>query len=180
MNFPKVIQLLQAEFAKQNIDFALLGGLAIHALGSSRMTSDIDVLALLSDAKQIDAVMQKLGYEILHRTDNVGNYLSKDWDMGRVDVLFAQRKYTTQMLKRAKSMDLLGSKIKTLVPEDIIGLKVQSSSNDPKRAHRDMADVEELMKRHAKEMNWELVREYFELFDRVKEFEELKARYSCT
>jgi predicted nucleotidyltransferase len=178
MNFPKVLAVLRAELSKAGIDFALLGGLAIHAWGTSRTTSDVDLLAFLASADQIDGIMKRLGYDVLFRNENVGNYLSKDWEMGRVDVLFAHRKYTTAMLARAKTIDLLGGSIKIVIPEDLIGLKVQASSNNPQRMHRDMNDVEDLMKKHGHEMDWSLIREYFQLFERIPEFDELKKRYT--
>src|SRR5258708_4917478 len=177
MNFPKVIQLLQAEFAKQNIDFALIGGLAIHALGISRTTRDMDGLALLSKAPQIDNIMKALGYEVLQRTDDVANYISKDWEMGRVDIIFAHRPYAVSMLQRAKEQALFDGKIKVLVPEDIIGLKIQSTSNDPDRIHKDMADVEMLLRLHGKTLDWKRVEEYFRLFHREKEFADLSRRF---
>jgi hypothetical protein len=177
MNFPKVIRLLQAEFTQRNIDFALLGGLAIHALGISRTTRDVDGMVLLSNAPQIDVVMKKLGYDILQRTEDIGTYVSSDWEMGRVDILFAHRKYAVAMLQRAQERPLLEGTIKVLCPEDIIGLKIQSSSNDPERIHKDMADVEALMKLHAKTLDWRLIEEYFQTFDREKEFKDLSQRY---
>jgi predicted nucleotidyltransferase len=166
MNFPKVMSALQAQFQDRNIDFALVGGLAIHAMGISRSTRDIDLLTLLSDAGQIDQVMKALGYDVLQRTDDIASYLSKDWEMGRVDVLFARRKYAKAMIQRAKGIPLFGNEVKVLLPEDMIGLKVQSSSNDPERTHKDMADIETLMRLHGKSLDWDLVREYFKLFDR--------------
>jgi hypothetical protein len=177
MDFPKVVRLLQAEFAKQNIDFALIGGLAIHALGISRTTRDMDGLALLSNAPQIDKIMKALGYEILQRTDDVGNYLSKDWEMGRVDILFAHRPYAISMLKRAKEQTLYQGTIKVLVPEDLIGLKIQALSNDPDRLHKDMADIETLMALHGKTLDWKLIEDYFHVFHREKEFADLSRRF---
>lgn len=177
MNFPKVINILQSEFTKKNIDFALLGGLAIHAWGISRTTRDIDVLALLSSAPQIDQIMQQLGYEVLQRTEDVGNYLSKDWEMGRVDIVFAHRRYALEMIQRAKPILLFGSPVKILTPEDIIGLKVQASSNDPDRIHKDMSDIEALLRLHSRDVNWDLIREYFQLFKRGDEFNELQKKF---
>jgi predicted nucleotidyltransferase len=177
MNFPKVLQTLQSEFANKKIDFALIGGLAIHALGISRTTRDVDCLALLSDAADIERIMQRLGYETLQRTNDVANYVSKDWEMGRVDVLFAHRKYALAMMQRAKSIPLFGDPIKVLMPEDIIGLKVQSIANDAERRYKDMADIEMLMKTHGKNLKWELVKEYFDVFGRGQEFDELARRF---
>ncbi|MBI5415267.1 MAG: hypothetical protein HZA29_00465, partial [Candidatus Omnitrophica bacterium] len=64
-------------------------------------------------------------------------------------------------------------KVKVITPEDIIGLKVQASVNDPGRGARDRADIEELLKRHADKLDLKLLREYFSLFDRQDELDEL-------
>jgi predicted nucleotidyltransferase len=177
MNFPKVIQLLQKEFAERNIDFALVGGLAIHALGISRTTRDVDGMAFLSNAADIDAIMKKLGYETLQRTEDIGNYLSKDWEMGRIDILFAHRPYAISMLQRAQEKSLFGGKIKVLMPEDIVGLKVQAIANNPERTHKDMADIETLLRLYGKTLDWKLVQEYFHAFDLEKEFHDLSQRF---
>jgi len=82
------------------------------------------------------------------------------------------------MLRRAETKDVLGRQVKILKPEDLIGLKVQSSSNDPQRTSKDIADIEELIKHHAKTLDWELVGQYFQLFHREGELEHMKKRLS--
>ena len=59
-------------------------------------------------------------------------------------------------------------------PADLIGLKVQASSNDPSRRHRDLADIQALL-RAAPHVDLARVREYFRLFDREKELDALLA-----
>jgi len=57
--------------------------------------------------------------------------------------------------------------VKTVVPEDVIGLKVQALSNDPKnRFLIDAADIKQLLSLHRDEMNLELVRDYFAIFEK--------------
>ena len=58
-----------------------------------------------------------------------------------------------------------------LAAEDQIGLKVQSSSNDPERLHRDMADIEQLIRDNHSRLDIGLLREYFRLFEREKELD---------
>src|SRR5436190_3653477 len=177
MNFPKVIAVLQSEFAKRNISFALVGGLALHALGISRTTSDIDGMVLLSDSSEIDDIMKSLGYEALQKTDDIANYVSQDWGMGRVDFLFAHRPYSESMLSRATEQALFGGRIKVLDPEDIIGLKIQAMANNPDRTHKDMGDIVMLMDLHRDRLDWKRIEEYFGLFHREKDFLELAGRY---
>jgi hypothetical protein len=118
--------------------------------------------------------MSRLGYRVLHRSEDVIHYASDDPDLGQVDFLLAHRKYALEMLRRAVKKDVLGRLVKVLKPEDLIGLKVQSSSNDPKRAAKDRADIEDLMKKNSKSLDWEIVQEYFVIFGRVQEYEDLR------
>src|SRR5690242_14317567 len=133
MKFSKALPLLFNEMEKHKIDFALVGGLALYTWGGSRTTFDADFLILLNQADQIGEVMKHLGYKALHQTDDVANFVSSDPDMGQVDFLFAHRQYSVAMLNRAKKSTFLDYPVKVVQPEDLIGLKVQSSSNDPDR-----------------------------------------------
>ena len=64
-----------------------------------------------------------------------------------------------------------------LLPEDIIGLKVQAIANDPSRKNADLADIESLLKLHARRLDWQLIQSYFELFDFGPLFESLRGDY---
>jgi hypothetical protein len=57
---------------------------------------------------------------------------------------------------------------------DLIGLKVQASSNDPARRRMDLADVQRLLE-CAAGVDLDRVREYFRVFDREKELDALLA-----
>ena len=57
--------------------------------------------------------------------------------------------------------------------EDQIGLKVQASSNDPKRFSQDMADVRMLLETKHAQLDLALIREYFSLFNREKELDDM-------
>jgi hypothetical protein len=61
------------------------------------------------------------------------------------------------MLGRAREIEAFEGtlRVRVLLPEDIIGLKVQSLANDPSR---------------------ERLREYFALFDRTEIYEEIRER----
>ena len=162
-------------FQAEGIDFALIGGLALQAEGLARTTLDIDLLILSQEAEKIKAIMQRGGYELRHESSDVLNFCSKNRDLGRVDFLLAHRKYATAMLKRAKLKEVQAGffKVRVLAAEDIIGLKVQSSSNDPTRMLQDMADIEQLIKKNYSHLNRELLKEYFRLFEREKELEQI-------
>jgi hypothetical protein len=90
-----------------------------------------------------------------------------------VDFLFARRAPTRAMLARAPIRSVLGRlDLRVVDPADLIGLKVQASSNDPRRRRLDMADIQALVERSA-DLDLDRVRSYFRLFDREKELDAL-------
>ena len=90
-----------------------------------------------------------------------------------MDFLFARRAYCRAMLERAAVLEVLGGRLRVVDASDLVGLKVQSSSNDPTRRHRDLADISWLLDHTSLDMD--RVREYFRLFDREKELDVLLA-----
>lgn len=180
MNFKKVITILFNEFKKNNIDFALIGGHALYFANVVRATVDIDFLLLIEHSEIIDKIMKKYSYDQIYKTENVANYCSPLSEMGNVDFLFAFRKYSKQMLARAQFQSFMDLKVKVIIPEDIIGLKLQSSSNDPLRYHKDMADIEAIILNNKKYLDFQLIREYFKLFDRENELNDFLEKINET
>ncbi|OQA92820.1 MAG: hypothetical protein BWY26_00023 [Elusimicrobia bacterium ADurb.Bin231] len=173
MNLKKVFEILVTEFEKEKIEFALIGGLALQFAGVSRATVDIDFTVLLEQSDTIFKIMSKYGYKAIHRTQDVANFFSQFAELGRVDYLFAHRKYALKMLKRAGYKEIFGLKVKVIMPEDLIGLKVQSSFNDKQRYNQDMADIEAIISKNFNNLDMKLVREYFKLFDRENELDKI-------
>ena len=173
MDLRSVLLELHAALDAAGIEHALIGGLALAAHGAGRATVDLDLLADGVRAGDVDEILRGHGYERLQLTENVGNYLSEDPVRGRVDFLFARRAIGRAMLGRAALLDVLGTSLRVADASDLIGLKVQASSNDPRRTRQDLADVEKLLR--VAEVDLERVREYFRLFDREKELDALLA-----
>jgi hypothetical protein len=75
------------------------------------------------------------------------------------------------MLARAALHTILGAQVRVADASDLIGLKVQSSSNDPSRRYLDLADIDRLLR--SATVDLARVRDYFRLFDREKELDAL-------
>jgi predicted nucleotidyltransferase len=178
MDFAKVFKFIIENFRKERIDFAIIGGFALQFSGITRATRDIDLLVLSQDSPKIKEILVSYGYKVIHESEDVLNFTSERPELGRIDFLLAHRKYSTQMLKRAQEKEIFGGKvrIKVVIIEDQIGLKVQSSSNDPSRLAQDMTDVELLIKNNYSNLDLELLKEYFDLFDRGQEFDRIIER----
>ena len=179
MDFERVLRYLTSDFNERAILYALIGGFAVGALGVSRATMDLDFLVAREALPQVDEIMQRRGYRLQLRTDNVSQFVSDLAPFGQVDFLHAFRAVSSSMLKRASEVSTFGGRlsVRTLRPDDIIGLKVQALSNDSRRERRDMADIESLAERYAGEIDWERMREYFALFDRLDLYEEIRTNY---
>ena len=180
MNFESVFEYLLSQFKKDKIDYALIGGFALHAAGHTRATQDIDLLILVDDIPKAKQALVAFGYEVAHESRDVINFHGKLRELGQIDIVQAHRQYARGMLQRAKKYDILNNKfsVKIVMPEDLIGLKVQSSSNDPKRLNRDRADIEVILQKNHGRLDLNLVREYFTLFDREAELDEMLKRLS--
>ena len=175
MDFETVLRWLIENFNAQNVRFALMGGFAMHVAGYMRSTQDLDMLVLKEDMPKVKDLMVAFGYELIHESEDVSHFAGKLRQLGHVDFLHAHRSYAKNMLQRAKECGILENKfkVKVLQPEDLIGLKVQSSSNDPARYHQDVADIEFLIRMNTSVLNMDLVKEYFDLFHREEELNNL-------
>lgn len=180
MDFKAVLSLMLEGFQKQNIRYALIGGFALGALGIPRATIDLDFLVHRDDLNKVDNIMKSNGYECVYKTENVSQYVSGVKIFGEVDFLHAFRRISTGMLEKAKELEIFEGKlkIKVLRPEDIIGLKLQAAVNNPARAAREYMDIEALMEQCKKDLDWDILEEYFSLFEQKEKFLELKARHS--
>lgn len=175
MNFEAVFKLIIENFEKEKINFALIGGFALHTVGCQRATNDIDFLVAKEDMPKAKKLMLAYGYRAINETEDVTNFLNDLGPLGQVDFLHAYRKYAKAMLGRATPKSVLDGKvkIKVIAPEDLIGLKVQSSSNDPNRLNLDMSDIENVLRANRGQLDLQLIKEYFDLFNRKSDLEKI-------
>ena len=173
MDFDLVFQFILESFQKENINFALIGGFALQAVGMPRTTRDIDILILIDDKDKVKKIMLTQGYRLGYESKDVMNFFGVEIAKGRVDFLIAHRYYALEMLKKAVEKDLMEGKykVKVITVEDQIGFKVQSSTNDKERLQRDLLDIEWLIKSHYPNLDMNLIREYFKIFKRENELD---------
>lgn len=179
MDFKATLTALIEVFERENIRYAVIGGFALGVLGVPRATVDLDFLIEKDDLEKISRIMKSHSYDCVYQSENVSQYVSPVKIFGEVDFLHAFRVISRKMLGRVKEVDIFEgkAKIKVLLPEDIIGLKVQSLANNPKRINKEYADIEALMDYHGVSLDWQSIEEYFSLFDLEDKFLELKAKY---
>jgi len=170
MNLKEVLKALIARFHNQKTDFVLAGGLALSTMGIFRFTKDIDILVFEENKGQVHEIMTDLGYEKQDfSTGEIVSYASPLKVLGQVDFILARRKYARAMMDRARKAWIFDGEfeVKTLLPEDLIGLKIQAICNDPQNRYLiDAPDIQKLLSLHKDRLDMDLVREYFRIFDR--------------
>lgn len=178
MDFIRVFQLIIENFESKKIDFALIGGFALNAVGISRSTQDVDFLINKKQISEAEKILTEHGYHLAFESEDVKSFIGIESSLGRIDFILAHRNYALAMLKRAVQKSILNNRyqVKVIIPEDLIGLKVQSSSNDPGRYHQDMSDIENIIRLYFNQLDLLLVKDYFQLFERSAELEEIRKR----
>jgi hypothetical protein len=122
--------------------------------------------------------MNGLGYELGYRSENVSQYVARQSIFGEIDFLHAFRAPSLRMLERAADKAVFSERfpVKVLLPEDLIGLKIQAIANNESRVPHDMHDIEQLVQLHGDMMNWQVIEEYCAVFDMMDLFEKLKGK----
>jgi hypothetical protein len=138
---------------------------------------------MLEDLDIADRVLARLGYRRDFRSENVSHYLSHDTTWGRIDILHAFRGPSLGMLRRADRLPAGPDvQLPVVTIEDLIGLKIQASANDPARAINDWNDIRLLIdaaRTQGLPLDWELLGDYLRLFDLGPKLSELKSIYGA-
>jgi len=158
-----------AAFNRIGAPFALIGGLALAPHKVIRATQDVDLLTDGTMSDKIDAELTRLGYTCLHRSADAGNYQRKD---ERLDLLYALRPIARRALAGAREVETSFGKIRVISAEGLIAFKLQGLVNNPRRT-QDLEDIRALLRANRQTLNMTEVREYFRLFNRESQLDEL-------
>jgi hypothetical protein len=179
MDFELVLKTLIAEFSRLEIRTAAIGGFALGVLGAPRQTMDLDFLIHRDDLEKLDEVLTALGYSRMFHSENVSQYRHPMAAWGSVDFIHAFREISLAILDRAKDHPALGGNqsLRTAEPEDVIGLKLQAMCNDPGRRIQEQSDIERLMARYGRDLDWQRIGEFYDVFGLAAEARKLKERF---
>jgi hypothetical protein len=173
VDFGYVLPLLVEAFNREGFRFAVIGGLAIAAYGQHRTTLDADFVVDLESQEAAIGLLEKLGYETLHRSSAYSNHLHPDLRMGRVDLMYV-REETARELFAETQRRLLPRDVETLVagPEHLAAMKAFAFASNPGRFH-DLEDVLFLLKLEG--VDRDRIRGQFEKRNLGERYRELEA-----
>lgn len=164
MNILQILKLTNGILSQNNIDHALIGGLALGVYGYERFTNDVDLLVDGKKHAETEKALISVGFELYRKSDDLMQFMG----IGRLDLIFAHRPISLQMLADAKFIDGLG--IRCLMAEDIIGLKIQAYCDDKSRRLKDLADIQELVRTNS--LDKKRVKKYADFFNEWPTIEE--------
>lgn len=162
----QTLELANKILTDAQIDFALIGGFALGAHGINRATMDIDMLVDGTHQAQVKQLFLDKKFVIRHET----NELLQLGGPGLIDIIFAHRPLSMEMLRESKSGPNFQG-VSVVSREGIIGLKIQAFKNDPRRTLQDKADIQMLLRQNG--INLKKVKAYADLFSAWSEIEEL-------
>ena len=181
MNFELVFKQVIQSFEEEKLQYGLIGGFALGVMGILRSTIDIDLLLLIDDLEKADKILEKALYKRIYRSENISQYSSDIKELGHIDIIHSFRQLSKEMLSRTVKFTIFDTyHVSVLMPEDIIGLKVQAISNDPSRQAIDIEDMRLLLdfkKRKQQSVDWGLLSDYFSLFDKQELFNKLRREF---
>lgn len=172
MDLKTVLKIIQLSFDQEGIHFALIGGLAVGSLGYQRFTNDIDLMIHEDDREKVKILLQNKGYSLFSENLEFIQFQGPC----PIDIQIARRPISQKMLAQAQVLPDLG--IKCLQAEDIIGLKIQAFSTNPKREFKEKADIQALIEKFGQNLNWVRIKEYADLFSKWPEIEAIQRKTS--
>lgn len=163
----KTLKRAKTALDSRGISYALIGGLALGGRGVHRATMDVDLLVDGQKREAARSVLENAGFKLKAETAEVMHFTGR----GDLDLLFANREPTRQMLSKAETLPTL--QIKCVSAEDLIGLKIQAYVNNPKRVLQDKADIVALIEKNP-QLDWQLVKQYADIFGEWPTIQELR------
>jgi hypothetical protein len=181
MVFKAVLAKLINAFKKNKVDYGLIGGFALGVYGVVRATNDLDFLVDKKHEDFLKKIMKQNMYDVVYESKDVIQFEHPTGIFGSIDFIYAFRKPSLEMLKRAVKKELFEEtiSIKVLLPEDIIGLKVQAFVNQPDRKALELEDIKNLIAANLIDLDWEIIKDHFALFNLDTLYKELKNDYSA-
>lgn len=142
MDFRAAIELLATFFDSQKAPYAVIGGVAMAALGMPRTTLDIDIVVPAGVQDALVAHLEGLGYETLHRSAGYSNHLHPDPERGRIDVVYVRDDTERRLFGAVEVVPGFEDReLPVPKPVHLAAMKLFSIRNDPGRAERELEDV---------------------------------------
>src|SRR3954470_20224454 len=108
MQFETVLRTFGDFFEREQIPWAIAGGLAVAAWGYQRATHDIDFVVSGSEQLRVVAFAESLGYETTYASEGFSNHIHPVDDFGHVDLLYLYGRTAAELFEAATKRVVVG------------------------------------------------------------------------
>ena len=169
-----LFQQINEEAQKRNLQFVVIGGLAVNFHGYSRDTADLDLLIWQDARQQWLALLAELGFSI-HGEREVFVQLSPPKDGAwPVDLMMVGELTFRPIFNHAVEVEMYGARLRIPTLEHLLALKLHALKHGKvDRFLKDFLDVENLVRINKVDLNSEGVRQMFlkygnqELYEKI-------------
>ncbi len=132
----------------EGLRFLVVGGHAMIAHGSTRITGDIDVSIIETDLARWCHALAKAGYTIVHQTDAFVQFRPPSRGQYPIDLMIVDAQTFEKMWRESVGGQSSGTPIQIPHPEHLIGMKIHALKYGARHRHaKDLGDVIHLMRR---------------------------------
>lgn len=145
MDVARVLRLVGPFFEGRGEPHAVVGGLALLALGAPRATFDADLLARRTSRDDLVRFLEANGFRTLSVSAGFSSHQHEDPALGRVDVIYVSGS-TADAVFSGCSLRSIAPALEVPVPraEHLVAMKVQAFAKDRER-FSDLSDLQFLL-----------------------------------
>ena len=174
-----LFQAIDLEARKRELQFLVIGGLAVNFHGYSRDTADLDLLVHQDGREQWLSLLAGLGYSVL-RDENAFIQLSPPtkgaWP---VDLMMVREPTFRPIFDHGKEVEMYGARLLIPALEHLLALKLHALKHTHTgRFLKDFLDVENLVKVNKVDWRSNSVRQMFLKYGNMELYE--KISHACS
>jgi len=175
----KLLETLDAETRHRNLQFLVIGGLAINKYGFCRDTADLDIFVCQQDRAGWLELFSELGYTVLQDGGNFIQFTPPAQNAWPVDLMLVKEKTFLPIFAASKEADLFGTSVRIPALEHLIALKLHALKHTrPHRFLKDFMDVENLIQINQLDVKSENIRQLFVKYGTLELYEKVSRSLS--
>ncbi len=175
----KILDLIQQLANENGLEFVLIGGHAINAIGDRRQTRDVDLLVCETDKKLWKKLLLDMDYELFNDSAAFMQFNPGKIEEWPLDILLVNE-ITFKKLKADAISKNIGGKEDILIPskKHLIAMKLHAlKQGDEIRRLKDLLDIITLIRHGDMDVEGDEFRKMCQDFASEKEYEEIVKLY---
>ena len=169
-----LFQDINSQARQRNLDFLVIGGLAVIFHGYSRDTADLDLLIRKNDRQKWIDLLVALGYSALNEKDAFVQLSPPKQGAWPVDLMLVQDATFDPIFASGVEVEMYDTKLKIPGLEHLLALKLHALKHGHiGRYSKDFLDIEGMVRVNKLDLNSEKIRHIFLKYGTVKIYEQI-------